>query len=511
MGCRSIVIVNEKEVRETVLSLKVGQRFGKWILENRLGEGGNGVVWRVHHDNGSLAAIKFLAPWQNDDDATDYYDVKRYDRFRDEVEALSNCQDIKGVLPLLDHHLPAVPNLGDPPWLVLALARPLEEALGKDYSLVDAVKACASIAHTLCTVHSRDYSHRDIKPDNLFCYDDSWCLGDFGLAKYKGKLAQTSVDERVGPRFYIPDEMLNDAANADGKKADVYELAKTLWKLGTKQAYPLQGPISAGDPATRLSTYSNDPRAFKLDTILEQSTSRDPTQRLSMEDVARELDSWLTPPTKDTSDETSLAYLVPRIEVIQGGVRERAEAVNRNNAEVEVRVRSFLDGFNETLERLGNQLKQQLTIDFQHTPTQRDRYDVWLAEVGPEPEQIKNAVFYQNDITARFQNPRGGLLVVTLLLGFCVRVGYEMTGDGQILQLNGPIQAAAAITLNRTDNMEEIVRDRLWHQTRLAGSHAEFVLGGPRQDDVTHEFIAMMNQSFAGSVEMAIAAIEGNK
>lgn len=105
-----------------MLTFKVGQRFGVWTLEKRLGEGGNGVVWCVHHDDGSLAAMKFLAPWQNEDDGTDYYDVKRYDRFRDEVEAFSKCQDIKGVLPLFDHYFPALPDVADPPWLVLALA-----------------------------------------------------------------------------------------------------------------------------------------------------------------------------------------------------------------------------------------------------------------------------------------------------------------------------------------------------------------------------------------------------
>jgi hypothetical protein len=215
----------------------------------------------------------------------------------------------------------------------------------------------------------------------------------------------------------------------------------------------------------------------------------------------------LTPPTKDTSDETSLAYLVPRIEVIQGGVRERAEAINRNNAEVDVRVRAFLDGFNETLQKLGNRLKQQLSIDFQHTLTRQGYTDVWLAEVGPT--QLENAIFYQNDITALFQKP-GGSLYVTLLIGFCVRLENEMTDDGRILQMSGPVRAAAAITLNQTEDIQDVLRDRLRHQTRIAGGHKDFVLGGPIQDEVTQEFITHINQSFGGGVEMALAAIEGS-
>jgi len=90
-------------------------------------------------------------------------------------------------------------------------------------------------------------------------------------------------------------------------------------------------------------------------------------------------------------------------------------------------------------------------------------------------------------------------------------VEFEMTEDGRTLQLTGPVHAAAAITLNQTEDMQEMLRDRLLHQRRIAGIHKEFVLGGPRQDEVTQEFIGAINQSFAESVETALATIEGSK
>lgn len=74
----------------------------------------------------------------------------------------------------------------------------------------------------------------------------------------------------------------------------------------------------------------------------------------------------------------------------------------------------------------------------------------------------------------------------------------------------GPVRAAAAITLNQTEDIQDVLRDRLRHQTRIAGGHKDFVLGGPIQDEVTQEFITFINQSFAGGVEMALAAIEGS-
>jgi hypothetical protein len=55
-----VVVVNEKEDSIALLTLKVGQRYGEWTLEKRLGEGGNGVVGRVHHHDDRSLARKHL-------------------------------------------------------------------------------------------------------------------------------------------------------------------------------------------------------------------------------------------------------------------------------------------------------------------------------------------------------------------------------------------------------------------------------------------------------------------
>lgn len=479
---------------------KVGDKFGDWTIEEWIGEGGNGFVWRVSKNDGTVGALKILSPWVNEE-GDHYFERKRFARFRDEMMALRQCQDIEGVLPLLDSYLPEndTPLLEDPPWLVLALAVPLETALGDAYLLVDAVNACASIANTLSTMHSRGFSHRDVKPDNLFRYDERWCLGDFGLASFEGKSAKTSIGERLGPRFYIADEMLNNAANADDTPADVYSLAKTLWKLGTGQAYPLQGTIRADEPSMRLSTYTDDQRAFKLDPIIEQATKHDPRLRITMSTFASELSAWLKPHIAQPSEHSSLSHLVPRIEGMQGNFRQEQQYINKQNAIIESKVREFLDSFKSTFTRILNSFAE-LFIEARHTPAEAGRKQVWFAEMGEQGTH--DAEFFQTDITAFFQKPPSPLRV-TLLFGVCVRIPVVRTDYGRKYQLNGAVQAAAAITINRTSAFP--------NQDRLDGVNREFVLGGPHEGEVVQEFSDLFERSLANSVEAALTLIEAGE
>ena len=208
------------------MKIKVGQNFGKWQLIEKLGRGGNGLVWKVTSKEGVHGAIKLLHP-------RNLSDEKRYYRFNQEIEVMRKCQNISGILPLLDSKVVESPSSNNQPWFVSALAVTLETRLGSDYSLRDVVMACASYAETLKNMHQRGFSHRDIKPDNLFVLDQNYVIGDFGLVDFPDKTPLTREGEKLGPTFYIAPEMLNDALNADGKLADVYSLAKTLWKLGT--------------------------------------------------------------------------------------------------------------------------------------------------------------------------------------------------------------------------------------------------------------------------------------
>jgi serine/threonine protein kinase len=253
-------------------------------MNRRLGRGGNGDVYRAEKD-GVHGALKLLKPGSRG---------TRTDRFRDEIEALKKCSDIPGVIRVLDAD--AGDNPKQQPWLVMGLAIPITQQLGKSPSLHAVVQAMHDIAVVLEAMHSRGFSHRDIKPDNLFYFEQRWTVGDFGLVTFEGKTGQTKPNERIGPLFFMAPEMLNDADQADGKLADVFSIAKTLWVLATQQAFPLPGSYEMHHPAFRIGTYL--PRAEKcaqLDKFVASATTFTPTQRPTMSQVCAELRAWLTP------------------------------------------------------------------------------------------------------------------------------------------------------------------------------------------------------------------------
>jgi serine/threonine protein kinase len=263
-----------------------GGQFNGWTVESYIASGGNGDVYRASRAT-QTGAIKFLQErlWTG----------ARYERFRSEVEAMRRCSDVPGVLPLFDVSCPDAPNAENPPWFVMCLAEPLQGALGTGATLRDVISACADIAETLAAIHERGFSHRDIKPGNLFKISDRYGIGDFGLVDYPGKLNVTSDERTLGPIHYMAPEMLNHASVADGQRADVYSFAKTIWVVATGQNYPLPGVLDSTIPAMTLSANVVDSKAALLDRVLERATQFYPSARPSMRSLAAELRAWLNP------------------------------------------------------------------------------------------------------------------------------------------------------------------------------------------------------------------------
>lgn len=261
---------------------KIGrrQKFGQWILKKHLGDGGNGHVWKAVNSNGEEVAIKFLTN----------IDRKPYARFKDEIHVLKQNSDIEGILPILDYYLPDKPDEGFP-WYAMPVAQTIEDYLAdKDFDGI--IHAIGQIAQTTNKLHERNISHRDIKPANLLVRDGKFYLADFGLVDHPDKLDLTSTGENIGAKWTMAPEMRRNGHEADGKPADVYSLAKTLWILLTKNKMGFDGqyrPDSVNGlinfPITRLS--ENGIIAYEekivftkpLDDLLEKSTSDSPLER----------------------------------------------------------------------------------------------------------------------------------------------------------------------------------------------------------------------------------------
>ena len=100
----------------------------------------------------------------------------------------------------------------------MPLAKPLKSTFGRDKNRV--VSAVVDLGETLCQLHDRGVSHRDIKPDNLLFWENRARLSDFGIADSPDKPDLTGVGQMLGPYWTIAPEM---------KRVSVTKILPNCW------------------------------------------------------------------------------------------------------------------------------------------------------------------------------------------------------------------------------------------------------------------------------------------
>lgn len=245
-----------------------------------LGSGGNGEVKKaICIDSGEAVALKSLTREAMEDQ-------EKRERFEDEVRTMLQAEKtIKGIIPILDYSI-------EDGWYVMPIAEKIDKHIeGVD----DAVKGVLEIAETLVDLHKQGLSHRDIKPDNILYYDGRWVLCDFGLVDIPDNPHNlTKNSKRIGAVRTLAPEMTRYAKSADGRKADVYSLAKTLWILLTRTKDSFEGRYVVTDKSMSLHQYDHlkETHLVEIDELLNAATQNFPDDRPSMKDFVKKLKKW---------------------------------------------------------------------------------------------------------------------------------------------------------------------------------------------------------------------------
>lgn len=149
-------------------------------------------------------------------------------RFIDEIHIIYQNSDIKGIIPIIEYSEKEY-------WYTMPIAISVIDYIKSEKKEVkEIIFGVIELAETLEKLHLRGIAHRDIKPSNLYYFEGRYCLGDFGLVEFPDNPNDfTRSDKGLGAVFTIAPEMKRDPKHADGKKADVFSLAKTMWMLLT--------------------------------------------------------------------------------------------------------------------------------------------------------------------------------------------------------------------------------------------------------------------------------------
>lgn len=211
-------------------------------------------------------------------------------RFLDEIRIMRENADVEGIIPILDFS-------EEEYWYTMPLAIPVMDYIRREKLKVQAiVKGMADLAGTLEQLHARGIAHRDIKPSNLYLYENRYCFGDFGLVEFPDNPNDfTRSDRGLGAVFTIAPEMKRDPKHADGKKADVFSMAKTLWMLLSWDEKGFDGVYNFLDKShsLRLMERFKNIHLVEIEELLTKATDNLPENRPDIGGFKAELEKWL--------------------------------------------------------------------------------------------------------------------------------------------------------------------------------------------------------------------------
>jgi ABC-type amino acid transport substrate-binding protein/predicted Ser/Thr protein kinase len=249
--------------------------FGHYQLQELIGRGGMGEVWRAYDTRTDrIVALKVL-PAHLADDAT------FQQRFRRESQAAAGITE-PHVVPIhgygeidgrlyLDMRLIDGRNLGT---ILNDTDKPLTPTF--------AVKVVEQVAAALDAAHEAGLIHRDIKPSNILITDREFVyLIDFGLARTAGDSGLTTAGSTLGTMAYMAPERF-EGKQVDST-ADIYALACVLYECLTGvRPYPadsLEQQIAGHmtQPVPRPS--ATDARLAPFDDVMAKGMAKKPAKR----------------------------------------------------------------------------------------------------------------------------------------------------------------------------------------------------------------------------------------
>jgi hypothetical protein len=251
---------------------------GRYVLMERLGAGGMGVVYLADDTTlGRDVALKVLLPHVSNDDAL-------LQRFRREARVLAQLRN-PGITTV--HDLVVTDDGSTALILEYVAGGSLDgriEAGPLPWRTVAQIGVAA--AEALAEAHGAGIVHRDIKPSNILLETDGGVrVADFGIAQVAGEASMTMQGEAIGTPAYMSPEQA--AGTEVGPASDIYSLGACLFAAvtgGTPFATE-EGGLAAA--VAHITQPVPDPRAVQpavpdaAAEVLMRAMAKSPAQRYS--------------------------------------------------------------------------------------------------------------------------------------------------------------------------------------------------------------------------------------
>lgn len=282
---------------------------GRYLIEDKIGGGGMGVVYRASHQViGRDVAIKFLH--------------ERY--MRDSTSRKRFLGEARAANQINHENIIDITDFGETEDGLVYLVMEYLHGRGLDQEIAQqplvaarALRIAIQVASGLARAHELDVIHRDVKPGNVFLVrrrgeGDLVKLLDFGVARFERELRITDKGTLLGTAEYIAPEQLRNGEISP--QTDLYALGCVLFEMlvgsppfGGNMTEVLVKQMRDAPPAPS-SRGAAVPKG--VDALVLKMLSKDPAQRHRdayhlVEDLRAQLDA-MQPSASEPSSQTEI-------------------------------------------------------------------------------------------------------------------------------------------------------------------------------------------------------------
>src|SRR5262245_56553979 len=265
---------SKTESRQPDSSALNGMIAGRFLIQERLGAGGMGEVYRAEDTKlHRPVALKRIAPRHS-------RDPHYRSRFRKEAERASILYDqhIAGIHDVLEFEGEML--------LVMEYVdgSSLRAHLGKPFGMPEFLSIAIQCGRGLSAAHAKDIIHRDIKPENIMLtHKGQVKICDFGLSRQLSQSNDSTLTAPwaghiVGTPSYMAPECL--LGSIGDQRADIFSMGVVFYEMLTGT-----NPFAKNNAAVRekvpLVSKLTSAVPSELDRLIKKMLARDPDSRCS--------------------------------------------------------------------------------------------------------------------------------------------------------------------------------------------------------------------------------------
>lgn len=207
------------------MAIKVGQNIDNYVIVEKIGSGGNGVVYKAKSED-NFVAIKF--PISNNI----AYDTHLIESFKNEISAITRLEH-----PYIAKPLNAgVYKINDQqmiPYLAMEYVEGTPLSAIKNLPIREAVILMSKVAECIVYAHKKRVIHKDLKPSNIIVdTNGNPKILDFGIAKLMDQFSTNSKLFEGSPNYAAPEQFSGEGCD---ERTDIWTMGVILYELLTSR------------------------------------------------------------------------------------------------------------------------------------------------------------------------------------------------------------------------------------------------------------------------------------